>query len=186
MTSEAWLARSAIAARRRGLPGGGSARAMPASAGMMKRLARRPQPEPRGPWLPGTWISSDSSVSAVRPGGLRPLASRCEMCDTTGQAEVHHIRAPKDLTPEGKRPQRAWAKRTGRCPAAGLPGIEISGYDLSLRGSGGINARCSVLSIHDPTGSLRSRLRQEPGSGRMNNGDRSRLSSGDDGSSPGI
>jgi type IV secretory pathway TrbL component len=33
------------------------------------------------------------------------------MCDTTGQAEVHHIRALKDLIPKGKRAQPAWAKR---------------------------------------------------------------------------
>jgi Reverse transcriptase (RNA-dependent DNA polymerase)/Type II intron maturase len=67
-------------------------------------LARDATPAPLNDDPPRIWSARSELIQ-------RLLASRCEMCETTGQAEVHHIRALKDLTPKGKRPQPAWAKR---------------------------------------------------------------------------
>jgi Reverse transcriptase (RNA-dependent DNA polymerase)/Type II intron maturase len=67
-------------------------------------LARDTTPAPLNDDPPRIWSARSELIQ-------RLLASRCEMCDTTGQAEVHHIRALKDLTPKGKRAQPAWAKR---------------------------------------------------------------------------
>ena len=67
-------------------------------------LARDATPAPLNDDPPRIWSARSELIQ-------RLLASRCEMCETTGQAEVHHIRALKDLTPKGKRPHPAWAKR---------------------------------------------------------------------------
>jgi hypothetical protein len=67
-------------------------------------LARDTTPAPLNDDPPRIWSARSELIQ-------RLLASRCETCETTGQAEVHHIRALKDLTPKGKRPQPAWAKR---------------------------------------------------------------------------
>jgi hypothetical protein len=67
-------------------------------------LARDTTPAPLNDDPPRIWSARSELIQ-------RLLASRCEMCETTGQAEVHHIRALKDLTPRGKRAQPAWAKR---------------------------------------------------------------------------
>ena len=67
-------------------------------------LARDATPAPLNDDPPRVWSGRSELIQ-------RLLASRCDMCETTGQVEVHHIRALKDLVPRGKRAQPAWAKR---------------------------------------------------------------------------
>jgi Type II intron maturase len=67
-------------------------------------LARDATPAPLNDDPPRIWSGRSELIQ-------RLLASRCDMCQTTGQVEVHHIRALKDLVPKGKRAQPAWAKR---------------------------------------------------------------------------
>ena len=67
-------------------------------------LARDATPAPLTDDPPRVWSGRSELIQ-------RLLASRCDMCETTGQVEVHHIRALKDLVPRGKRAQPAWAKR---------------------------------------------------------------------------
>ncbi|HZD01106.1 MAG TPA: RNA-directed DNA polymerase [Actinomycetes bacterium] len=41
----------------------------------------------------------------------RLLADACELCGSTEQVEVHHVRALKDLNPKGRNHQPEWATR---------------------------------------------------------------------------
>jgi hypothetical protein len=44
-------------------------------------------------------------------GDQRLLADTCELCGSTHQVEVHHIRALKDLNPKGPKQLPEWALR---------------------------------------------------------------------------
>jgi hypothetical protein len=67
-------------------------------------LARDATPAPLNDDSPRIWSGRSELVQ-------RLLASRCDTCQTTGQVEVHHIRALKDLVPTGKRAPPACARR---------------------------------------------------------------------------
>jgi hypothetical protein len=41
----------------------------------------------------------------------RLLADTCELCGSTEQVEVHHVRALKDLNPKGRSHLPEWAMR---------------------------------------------------------------------------
>jgi hypothetical protein len=41
----------------------------------------------------------------------RLLADTCELCGSSNQVEVHHVRALKDLNPKGRKQQPEWATR---------------------------------------------------------------------------
>lgn len=44
-------------------------------------------------------------------GTHRLTADACELCGSTEKAEVHHIRALKDLNPQGRKQQPDWGTR---------------------------------------------------------------------------
>ena len=52
-------------------------------------------------------------VWSNRPSELvqRLLADTCELCGSSNQVEVHHVRALKDLNPKGRKQQPEWATR---------------------------------------------------------------------------
>jgi hypothetical protein len=56
----------------------------------------------------------DRSPTLFRTEGTellqRLMADRCELCESTDNVEVHHIRHLKDLNSEGRQPQSDWTQ----------------------------------------------------------------------------
>ncbi|WP_322767456.1 group II intron reverse transcriptase/maturase [Frankia sp. Cr1] len=68
-------------------------------------LARDTTPRPLNDDPPRMWSNRRSELVQ------RLLADACELCGSTGQVEVHHIRALKDLNPRGRQHQPEWVTR---------------------------------------------------------------------------
>jgi len=68
-------------------------------------LARDITPRPLNDNPPRIWNSHRSELVQ------RLMADACELCGSGKQVEVHHIRALKDLNPQGRKPQPAWVTR---------------------------------------------------------------------------
>jgi group II intron reverse transcriptase/maturase len=65
-------------------------------------LARDTTPRPLNDNPPRIWNSRRSELVQ------RLMADACELCGTTEQVEVHHVRALKDLNPKGRKHQPEW------------------------------------------------------------------------------
>lgn len=68
-------------------------------------LARDITPRPLYDNPPRIWNSHRSELVQ------RLMADACELCGSGKQVEVHHIRALKDLNPQGRKQQPAWVMR---------------------------------------------------------------------------
>jgi hypothetical protein len=68
-------------------------------------LARDTTPRPLNDDPPRIWSNRRSELVQ------RLLADACELCGSTEQVEVHHVRALKDLNPKGRNHQPEWATR---------------------------------------------------------------------------
>ena len=68
-------------------------------------LARDITPRPLNDNPPRIWNSHRSELVQ------RLMAEACEICGSTEQVEVHHIRALKDLNPKGRKHQPEWVTR---------------------------------------------------------------------------
>jgi hypothetical protein len=68
-------------------------------------LARDTTPTVLNDNPPRVWSNRRSEIVQ------RLLADGCELCGSGTQVEVHHIRALKDLDPQGRRQQPEWAAR---------------------------------------------------------------------------
>jgi AI2M/AI1M-like, HNH endonuclease len=68
-------------------------------------LARDTTPRPLNDKPPRIWNNRRSELVQ------RLLADACELCGSTEQVEVHHVRALKDLNPRGRKHQPEWATR---------------------------------------------------------------------------
>ncbi len=68
-------------------------------------LARDTTPRPLNDRPPRIWNGRRSELVQ------RLLAEVCELCGSTEQVEVHHIRALKDLNPKGRKQQPEWVTR---------------------------------------------------------------------------
>ncbi len=68
-------------------------------------LARDTTPRPLNDNPPRIWSNRRSELVQ------RLLADTCELCGSGNQAEVHHIRALKDLNPRGREHQPEWVTR---------------------------------------------------------------------------
>jgi group II intron reverse transcriptase/maturase len=68
-------------------------------------LARDTTPRPLNDNPPRIWSNRRSELVQ------RLLADACELCGSTEQVEVHHVRALKDLNPKGRNHQPEWATR---------------------------------------------------------------------------
>ncbi|MEV0386812.1 hypothetical protein [Nonomuraea sp. NPDC050643] len=68
-------------------------------------LARDITPRPLNDNPPRIWNSHRSELIQ------RLTAEVCELCGSTEQVEVHHIRALKDLNPKGRKHQPDWVTR---------------------------------------------------------------------------
>jgi group II intron reverse transcriptase/maturase len=68
-------------------------------------LARDTTPRPLNDKPPRIWSNRRSELVQ------RLLADACELCGSTEQVEVHHVRALKDLNPRGRKHQPEWATR---------------------------------------------------------------------------
>ena len=68
-------------------------------------LARDTTPRPLNDDPPRIWSGRRSEVVQ------RLLAETCELCGSGKQAEVHHVRALKDLNPKGRQQPPEWAVR---------------------------------------------------------------------------
>ncbi|MGV9387431.1 HNH endonuclease [Nonomuraea sp. NPDC003707] len=68
-------------------------------------LARDITPRPLNDNPPRIWNSRRSELIQ------RLTAEVCELCGSTEQVEVHHIRALKDVNPKGRKQQPDWVTR---------------------------------------------------------------------------
>jgi hypothetical protein len=68
-------------------------------------LARDTTPTVLNDTPPRVWSNRRSELAQ------RLLADTCELCGSSNQVEVHHVRALKDLNPKGRKQQPEWATR---------------------------------------------------------------------------
>jgi len=71
-------------------------------------LVRIPEGQGQGEFLHGVaWNSPANKRSEVV---MRLLAGKCELCESDGPLQVHHIRALADIDRPGRRPKTSWEK----------------------------------------------------------------------------